>query len=228
MMPLSAFIYDAVDVPAIPLTAEVVGMYVDPPPWINTELAVRARFPRATLVSITASGVAGARMGDSETGDMGPAELAAWDASELMALRVPANYCSIDHVPEVVAELERILINPVMVDWFPADWTGVPHFADLGGLPVVGTQYANPKFTGGNFDLSIVSIQWLNRAPLPKGIRPEMITSEVLDDGTVVLYVVNPTTLDVTGYARDAKDGTWLTYNITADAKPGVIAPPAV
>lgn len=176
--PLTLTMVDAVDVSALPDTSTVIGVYVDPPPYINTIVAVRTRFPNAKLVTITASGVPGAQIGDCESGNMDPAQLAQWDADELAVGRTPTNYSSLSTVPQIVNCLRQLNIDPTHVNWFPADWpapgeSATPHLATLSTgtvtLPVVGTQYANPPSSGGDYDLSLALASWLypNIPPIP-------------------------------------------------------------
>lgn len=168
--------WDAVDVAAIPEDANVIGVYVDRPPFINTVAAANLRFPTAQKVSFTAFGVPGARIGDRESGDMDAPQLAQWDSDEIAADRRPTNYCSIDNVPECVDAINALKLPLALIDWFPADWNGRPHLAVIPGLHVVGTQYANPRYTGGDYDLSLVLSDWLN-PPLPPSKEDDMIDS---------------------------------------------------
>jgi hypothetical protein len=189
--------WDAVNVPAIVANADVLGVYVDPPPYINTVRQAFDHFPHADIVTITAIGTAGARIGDSEKGNMDPPALAQWDRREIDAGRRPTNYCSLSAVGAVVAALDALRIHPGAVDWFPADWTGTPHLADLSkyGVTAVGTQYANPATTGGDFDMSIVSRAWLGLAPTPGPVGPpirgdDSMHAVTLPDGTVKVYAI--------------------------------------
>jgi hypothetical protein len=190
-MPATVTMWDAVDVSAIPPSSSPIGVYVDPPPYINTVAAVTAAFPNAQQVSITASGVPGARIGDSESGNMNPTQLAQWDANEIANDRRPTNYCSISAVQSCVDAINALRLPLSLIDWFPADWNGTPHIAVLPGLSVVGTQYANPTYTGADYDLSLVLTSWLNPTPLPPSEDEMDIVDTIVFNGRMVMATIN-------------------------------------
>ena len=161
-----ATMYDAVDVEAIPSGAAIIGAYVDGDYVTYGE--VRARFPRAFVVGITVKGRHGVKVCDCESGDLTPEQAAQWAAVELNSLRRPTIYCSADTMAEVVNEMRSQSVVPSMVDWWIADWTGVPHVWPGSAATQYASPLADPKQCPGNFDLSATNGSWPFPPPPPE------------------------------------------------------------
>src|SRR5580692_7338970 len=142
--------YDSVDAGSYPADTEVALAYVDGNyPDFD---AVKARFPDATVISITVEGAFDVRMCDVETGAMTYAQGAQWANRETAAGRRPTIYCSLWNKDAIMADLH----SPEDVDWFLPMWNGIPDVPP----GYVGHQYASPtappfRKTQGNYDVSV-------------------------------------------------------------------------
>jgi hypothetical protein len=116
-----AVMYDAVNVAAIPADAAIVAGYVDGN--YQTVPALQARFPQATIVEITVTGRPGVRVCDCETGDLTPAQAAAWATAEISAGRRPTIYCNLSTWP---AARTLLADRAGQVDWWVAEYDGDP------------------------------------------------------------------------------------------------------
>lgn len=117
--------YDDTDVALIPADATIILVYIDGR-FRNID-AVRARFPHALIITITVTGIAGARFVDCEAGDLTPAQAAHWAANELKAGRKPGIYASVSNMPAVIAALAALGIHRDQVLLWSAHYTGVAH-----------------------------------------------------------------------------------------------------
>lgn len=186
--------YDAVDVAAIPPGAEIVAGYIDGN-WPTYDALVAA-FPNAQHVSIAtgATGGAGARVADCETGDFTPASAGQWAAGEIKAGRRPCIYYSKAAAPAVAQGLKDAGVSPTEVDFWIADWTGQAHL-----IPgSVATQWGSPSTgSGGNFDVSETDGTWpAAPAPDPQPEPPsteenESVFALIIGSQTHVWAVVN-------------------------------------
>lgn len=158
-------IYDAVDVPAIPSTAEVVLAYIDG--IYVTYPAVRFRFPNATILTTTTSGTHPADLCDVESGDATPEIAAQGLRNGLYALRTL--YSDLSTKPALDKACEGLEWF-----WFAANPTGIPHLAPGS----VATQWAWGSLgqAPGNFDISVGLASWLD--PTPPGPPPPPPTEE--------------------------------------------------
>lgn len=149
-----ATMYDSTDASAIPVGAVVAAGYVDG--TFANFAAVVARTPKARHVSITVTGRPANDVCDCESGDLTPLNAARWAAVEQRAGRRPTIYCSKNTQQAVIVALASVGAGPV--DWWLADWTGVPHL-----LPgTVATQYAHDV---AGCDVSFTDGVW----PAPAG-----------------------------------------------------------
>jgi hypothetical protein len=139
--------FDTVNAVDVPLDAVVVAGYVDGH-WPSFDAMVK-RVPGALHVSITVTGVPGARVLDWERGNADPPQ---WARGEIAAGRRPTIYCSKDNVAAVAAAI-RPLLFVTNVDLWDADWTGIPHRNPLS----VATQYAHNV---AGCDLSLTNGVW--------------------------------------------------------------------
>lgn len=159
--------YDSTSPQDIPAAATMVAGYVDG--RYRTVAALRKRFPHARLVTITVNGsTPSAHVIDCEPGDVTAESAAAWCAREVEAGRKPTIYCSASDWSAVKhAVAARGLTGKV--SYWVADWTGSPH------LPAgaVACQYADPKTSGGHFDLSVAADYWPGVDPEPSPPTPK-------------------------------------------------------
>ena len=184
-------LFDSVDLAAIPSTAKIIGGYVDGewPTATSADFAARVA-AGATPVTITVKGwndageLVEADVADSETGDLTPESAARWAKETLAAGRRPTIYCNRSSWQSVLTEVAAAGVVAALVDYWIADWTGVPHT-----LPdSSAVQYADPATSGGNYDLSICSWGWAPLAktpppPPPPAETPERVTLPLLSPG---------------------------------------------
>jgi len=96
--------HDSTAITDIPLSAVMVGYYVDGR-YAVAEATVRARFPFARLVGISATGSDAGQVGDVETGDLTPAQFPGWCARRRLAGVEPIGYCNRSNLAEVRRQL---------------------------------------------------------------------------------------------------------------------------
>lgn len=163
---MTVTMYDSVTAADIPAHAEAVAGYSDG--LYDDYAALVARFPGKPVVSITTRAAAGARVCDVETGDSTPAQGAQWAKAEIGAGRRPTLYYSASMGTPVRDALMAEGVNPADVDFWAADWTGTPHML----LGSVATQYADPRTSGGHYDLSLATEAWLAPSITPGPVPP--------------------------------------------------------
>lgn len=166
---MTVTLYDSTDVAAIPADAPAVAGYMDGAYANYPELV--AAHPGKPVVGITVLGgfLAGTRVADVENGDLTPVTGASWARQMLMVGRRPTLYYSASLGAAVRDALVAEGINAGRdVDYWPADWTGVPHL--MAGS--VATQYANPDTSGGHYDLSVATEAWLAGSISPGPVPP--------------------------------------------------------
>lgn len=158
-------IYDAVDVGAIPATAQAVLAYLDG--GYVTLPAVRARFPHAQVLTVTTTGHSRADICDVESGDATPSIAAQGVRSGL--------YRTIYSATSTYGALRAALAG-LAWDWFAADPTGVAHVVPGS----VATQWAWPGHgSPGNFDISETNGVWPGSpAPSPAPPAPPVSSTE--------------------------------------------------
>ena len=150
----------------LPLYADMVACYANGA-YANYP-AVKARFPRIPVVSISvnASALELAHVLDIENGDALPARFQPWaHAMAARGVRRPTAYCSRSVVPLVL----RLAPPGVVVDLWVADWTGHPHPLTFPGANVVAVQYAAVGHgSPGHYDMSAVyDDSWHPSPPAP-------------------------------------------------------------
>lgn len=147
---------DSVTAARLPADARLVGAYVDGH-YANVA-AVRARCPRATVVTITVLGTAGANVADCEPGDLTPASAADWAAREIAAGRKPTIYCNLSTWPSVQTEVAK---RRITVSYWIAHYDGKAEM-----IPgAVAKQYQ--ERTDQNLDYSIAADYWPGVDPPP-------------------------------------------------------------
>jgi hypothetical protein len=124
----TVWMYDAVNASNIPKSAQIVAGYVDGR-YANYGQIV-SEFPSALHVSITVLGTAGARVADCETGDLTPAQAAAWAHEEIRAGRRPTIYSNESSHGDIANALAAEgLAFQKDVDWWAAGYTNSPYLA---------------------------------------------------------------------------------------------------
>lgn len=184
---MTTTLYDSTEPLAIPGGAPAVAGYIDGSyaDWaiLTTDFAGRP------VVSITTTGMLGARVADVENGDLTPNSGAAWARSEIAANRRPTLYCNRSTWPDVIAALHALGVALSAVDFWVADWTGYAH--QLAGA--VATQYASPSTdSGGDYDLSVANNVWLAPSIVQPPPPPPMLSYK-MGDGTMMHVVTIPT-----------------------------------
>lgn len=156
--------YDSTDVADIPRTAKMVAGYVDG--RYRTVDQLRARFPKAQVVTITVTGEQDAHVCDTEPGNVGLAGAARWAKRQVDAGKRPTLYCMASQWPQLRAEVKRLGIAHAVSYWI-AQYDGkaqVPRGA-------VAKQYADPRLSGGHYDVSVVDDYWPGvDPPLPSDL----------------------------------------------------------
>lgn len=168
---------------------EAVAGYVDGA-W-DDYTAMTSMFPAAYHVSVTATGVPGARVVDCEKGDLTPEATAAWCRSEIQAGRRPTVYCSLSAQPAVRQQLQAIQIPTADVDWWDANW-GTGDHLDAGD---VATQWQSQA----GFDESDVQLAWLQGGPGPVQATISQVSAQPASEGNVQIVDVNIGPLDGNG-----------------------------
>lgn len=151
---MARLMYDSTNINDIPQSAAIVGFYTDGIYAVSL-VGVRARFPNALLVGISAIGTNSGVVGDIEPGCMTIAQGVAWVRMRRAAGVEPTIYCN-----ETNAWLS-------VQDAFRRAGVAQPHYwcANYDGVAVlragqVARQYANPTLTGRHYDLSVVADSW--------------------------------------------------------------------
>jgi hypothetical protein len=145
--------HDSTDVGDIPAKASMVAGYIDG--RFQTVSALRKRFPKAQVVTVTVLGTPGADVCDTEPGNISISHAAKWAANEVTAGRRPTLYCMASQWDDVKAAVKTQGIAGKVSYW-------VAQYDGKAEVPVgaVAKQYADPKLSGGHFDLSVVADHW--------------------------------------------------------------------
>jgi hypothetical protein len=145
--------YDSTSIIDDPV-APLIAYYCDGV-FAVSEAAVRARFPHATLVAISAVGTNAGIVGDVEPGCMTILQAVVWVKERRAAGFDPTLYCN-----------ETYGWAPVR-NTFLAEHVTEPHYwvADYDGVATIpagaiAKQYENPTLTHGHFDKSVAANYW--------------------------------------------------------------------
>jgi hypothetical protein len=151
---MTRLMYDSTNIQDDPAAAHMVAYYVDGI-YAVSAATVRARFPSAMLVPISAVGTDNGIVGDVEPGCIALGACVRWVQMRRLANADPTLYVN-----------ETYGWGPVRTA-FHAAGVPEPHWwvANYDGIPVipagaVAKQYANPTLTHGHFDLSVVADYW--------------------------------------------------------------------
>lgn len=146
--------YDSTNVQDDPADAQLVGYYVDGI-YAVSEAAVRARFPNAVLVAISAIGTNAGIVGDVEPGCITIPQSVDWVLMRRAAGLDPTLYVNQTYGWALARQafFNRGIPQP---HWW------VANYDDVAVIPAgaVAKQYANPTLTHGHFDLSVVADIW--------------------------------------------------------------------
>lgn len=155
--------YDSTTPQVIPVTAKLILTYIDGN--FKTDQWVAQNRPQARRVPTTtsATGNLAAQIFDCERGDGNAQDAALWAWNKLQRKERPTIYCSRIGSPGygwswVLTALAQLNIPSAYVDFGIADYTGTPHLVPGSAF----TQYANPTYTGANYDLSLTNGIWPN------------------------------------------------------------------
>lgn len=162
---------DSVTTADLPGDAAIYPAYVDGR-YANVE-AVRKRFPRALVPTITVTGREKADVVDQERGDATAPQAAAAVKGGI----VSSIYCSVSELPAVCHALHALGIGPKVPIW-TAHYTGTAHICTekacwgrYGALPftplIIGTQYDDKGPHGQHYDRSEFVAYWPGVDPKP-------------------------------------------------------------
>lgn len=162
--------YDSTSVEDLPTDAAAYAGYVDGS-W-PTFGPLRARFPGAELLSITAlGGTAPADCVDSEPGDVPAPHVPGWVRSRLAAgVARPVVYCSKDALPAVLAALGAAGITRGQVRLWTAHYDAGEHLCSptaCGAAATAdGTQWTDHGPNGEHYDISILVDDFFQEVPV--------------------------------------------------------------
>lgn len=153
-------LYDSTTVQDIPKSATMVAGYMDGK--YQTVRALRARFPKAQIVTITVLGTPGAHVADVETGDLTPASGAIWAKREIQAGRKPTLYCSASLWPAVERAVRAQGISGKVSYW-------IAHYDDVAQIPegAVAKQYRSTSKPNLDTSVAVDAPHWPGVDPAP-------------------------------------------------------------
>ena len=148
------YMVDSTNIYDDPTSYALVAYYCDGN-FAISEAAVRARFPHAILVPVSAVGTNAGVVGDCEPGCMTEDELVTWVVERRAAGVDPTGYVNEMHgwIPARQAFARRGVGEP---HWWVADYDGL----DVIPAGAVAKQDKNSAMTGGHFDKSVVADYW--------------------------------------------------------------------
>jgi hypothetical protein len=176
--------FDSTTAADIPLSAELVGGYVDGEwQWTTSDWAL---FPAARHVRIAvwASTDAGTVL-DVESGNATPLEAPAWVQMRRAAGVDPTVYMSESTWPAVRAAFTAQGVPEP--HWWVAHY-GVPAAIPAGA---VAHQYADEALTGGHYDMSVVADYWPGVDPAPAPAPTEEVDMLLLDHGAGDIWLLS-------------------------------------
>lgn len=151
---MTRLLYDSTNIQDDPAAAHMVAYYVDGI-YAVSAATVRARFPSAVLVPISAVGTDNGIVGDVEPGCIALGACVRWVQMRRLANADPTLYVNETYGwgPARAAFHAAGVPEP---HWWVANYDGIA------AIPAgaVAKQYANPTLTHGHFDLSVVADYW--------------------------------------------------------------------
>jgi hypothetical protein len=175
-----AKMYDAIG-DSMPSDGDIYAGYVDGA-W-PTFGSLTTWHPGKRYVAITVFGRPGIQVVDCETGDLTPAQAAAWAKAEVNGGRRPTIYCNTSTQPAVVSELAALGLEFVRdVDWWEAHYDNDPTLTP-------GSAAKQYQSTDA-YDVSSTDGKWPDSlapapAPAPTQGSVYMIPANCTDDGAV-------------------------------------------
>jgi hypothetical protein len=146
---------DSVDAQLIPVDTPIVAGYIDG--WYRWSAADWARFPNAQHVTITVTGLPGARVADCESGDLLPGEAAKWAQQEIAAGRRPTIYVDVSNWYPTIQEVRSLNLDPIFdLDWWVAGYPDVEPTNPTPPNGAVAWQYHD----AGPYDVSVTNGIW--------------------------------------------------------------------
>lgn len=153
--------YDSTNPYDIPADADVVAGYAN---GLYRWSGESWRRFTGRLVTITVRADQVADVADCETGDLTVSELPGWvRLCQRAGIPVPTVYVQLDRWTQA-----RAACVGLTVDWWVAYWTGRAQLVEGS----VATQYADPIYSGGHYDLSVCRDDWPRPAPAPAPAPP--------------------------------------------------------
>ncbi len=146
--------YDSTNIADDPAGADMVAYYIDGA-YAVSPASVRAKFPKAVLVAISAIGTDAGIVGDVEPGCLTPAMAIEWVKLRREANADPSIYVNETYgwTPLQAAFKAANVPEP---HWWVADYDGIAVIP----AGAVAKQYENPTLTHGHFDLSVAADYW--------------------------------------------------------------------
>lgn len=170
-------------------SADLVAYYIDGR-YATSEAAVRARFPNAIPVAISAIGTNQGIVGDVEPECMSIPQSIGWVQLRRRAGFDPSLYVNETYGwnPCKAAFAQAGVPQP---HWWVADYDGIPI------IPVgaVAKQYENPSLTHGHFDLSVALDYWPGVDPQGDDM-PTILGLAPLAPGTPLYLIFEADQLD--------------------------------
>jgi hypothetical protein len=178
---MSVAMYDSTTAADIPADAPMVAGYIDGNyAWTRQDWA---RFPSAAYLRIAVlHGTNDGAVLDIERGCSETWCAPIWAKMRMAAgLAIPTFYCRPTmpwpdpyNQQAVINALVTGGVNPAGVAWWFADYTGKPHMPSGG----IACQYANDTYTGGHYDLSVVSelAPWVKSQPQVQGQSAHLVS----------------------------------------------------
>lgn len=165
------FCYDSTTAADVPKGGALYAGYVDG--LYKTVPALRKRFPKATIVTITVLGTPGAHVCDTEPGNIGVAGAVRWAKNEIVAGRNPTLYCMASMWPQVKTAVRNAGIAGKVSYWI-AQYDGVAQIPKgaVAKQHLHGDKAHPGSYSGGHFDVSVVADYWPGVDPEPVKDQP--------------------------------------------------------
>lgn len=189
------------NIPASPAPYAVAG-YVDG--LFTWPAAGWTRFSSSLQVPITVRGLANVRSCDCETGDLTPTQAAVWAYNEIRSRRRPTIYCNTSTLMSVIVALQAWGLQFMRdVDWWQAQYDGVPTLEPYNGITPVAKQYLGyPGNSPGPYDVSITNGVWPLLLP-PAPPAPDALPGSSMLSKACVARRPNTATLGGTNDGAD-------------------------
>jgi hypothetical protein len=173
-------LYDSTNASLIPSNVTLMAGYINGR-W-PSYFAMKARFPSATILSITITIDQLADILDIESGDASPSQAPIWVVRMRASNRKPTLYCSrLGTWPATIAALKSANVAPP--DYWIADYTGQPHLVP-GSVATQWTDFRNL------YDISQTNGYWPSSIHTPPPIIPPIQNYPVGDKMISIVAVL--------------------------------------